>query len=187
MSPPWMPFYINDYIGDTLHLSTTEHGAYILLVLHYWQHESLPTEDEDLAIITRLQARDWKKMRPKISRFFTPEWRHKRVDAELSRAADRYERRAQAGKAGGNAKAARLAKAKQSYGNDTSEAVSNGKQNPTNSLPTTTTSLRESRTVKEAHPFQDVAPPSTPGAPAPVAGWDEHNPFGSDDDGEVAA
>lgn len=187
MSPPWMPFYVNDYIGDTLHLSTLEHGAYMLLLLHYWQHEGLPESEDELLIITRLQPKEWKKMMPKIARFFTPGWRHKRVDAELVRAADRYERRSQAGKAGGIAKAARLANDKQCSSNATSETVAMRKQSSTNSLPTTTTPLRESRTVKPGTPSQDCGDRPAGQALAPVAGWDDYNPFGTDDDGEAAA
>src|SRR4051794_27031196 len=33
---PWMAFYPADYLGDTGHLSTTEHGAYALLIFNYW-------------------------------------------------------------------------------------------------------------------------------------------------------
>lgn len=38
---PWMAFYVADYLADTLHLSATEHGAYLLLISHYWVHGGL--------------------------------------------------------------------------------------------------------------------------------------------------
>lgn len=32
----WMPLFIGDYTGDTQHLSLTEDGAYLRLLMHYW-------------------------------------------------------------------------------------------------------------------------------------------------------
>lgn len=105
-SRPWMPFYIADYIADTRRLRAAEHGAYLLLIMEYWQRGSLPEDDVQLARIACMSDREWKKARPIIEPLFLPGWRHKRIDDELCKADAKHERRAEAGKRGGNAKAA---------------------------------------------------------------------------------
>lgn len=37
MSHPWMPFYVADYLADTGHLSTAEHGAYDSTEVSGWR------------------------------------------------------------------------------------------------------------------------------------------------------
>lgn len=87
-SKPWMPLYVADYRADTAHLGAAEHGAYLLLIMHYWQTGSLPIEDTPLARIACMSAAEWRKAKITVSKFFTSEWRHKRIDAELARAAE---------------------------------------------------------------------------------------------------
>ena len=51
---PYIPLFVADYLADTSHLSTLEHGAYLLLIMNYWQRgESLPCGDMQLARIAR--------------------------------------------------------------------------------------------------------------------------------------
>lgn len=123
MSRPWMPLYVADYLGDTGHLSTLEHGAYMLLIMNYWQLGELPTSDEDLATIVRLSLKDWLRMRTKIARLFQDGWHHKRIDAEIEAADRKYENLAAAGKRGGDARAKRLAIGKQKCSDATSDAT----------------------------------------------------------------
>ena len=88
-----MPLYPAHYLGDTSHLSTVEHGAYFLLILHYWLKGPPPADDRKLARIVRLSVEDWLEIRATVAEFFGPDWRHKRVDQELAKAEERYERR----------------------------------------------------------------------------------------------
>jgi uncharacterized protein YdaU (DUF1376 family) len=101
---PWMPLYIGDYRADTTHLSAAQHGAYLLLIMHYWQQGGLPDDDEQLARIACMTIQEWRKHRPVIRAFFGEGWRHKRIDHEIAAAKDRYDRRAKAGKKGNSAR-----------------------------------------------------------------------------------
>ena len=93
MSRPWMPLYVSDYLGDTRRLTTLEHGAYILLIMEYWQHGGLPNDDAELAEIAGLADDEWQRVRHRISRLFKDGWRHKRIDEELAKASEISERR----------------------------------------------------------------------------------------------
>lgn len=86
----WMPLYIADYLADTTRLTTEQHGAYLLLIMDYWRNGPLPDDDGALSQITRMQPAAWKKNRAMLVRLFrieNGEWRHKRIDEELTEAA----------------------------------------------------------------------------------------------------
>jgi uncharacterized protein YdaU (DUF1376 family) len=96
-----MPLYVGDYLGDTGHLTTAQHGAYLLLMMHYWRKGELPDDNSQLAKITKLPLRTWCDYRPVLQNFFHDGWKHKRIDAELERMMRVSEKRAIAGKKGG--------------------------------------------------------------------------------------
>lgn len=99
----WMPFYWGDYLRDTGHLAAQEHGAYLLLIGHYWTTKSpLPDDDRKLARIARVSGREWAKIRDTISDFFFVEsgcWKHKRVEHEIEKCQARIDAASRAGKA----------------------------------------------------------------------------------------
>ena len=84
---PFMPLYVADYLSDAAHLSTIEHGAYLLLIMTYWQRgEALPDDDKKLARICRLTPRQFANYKSALSEFFDvagKQWRHSRIDREL--------------------------------------------------------------------------------------------------------
>lgn len=99
-----MPFYWGDYFKKTLHLSTEEHGVYVLLIGAYWERGgALPDDDLFFAQVTRMSRKKWKMVFPKISEFFVisyGQWWHVRLEKELLKSCDRIS----AGKAGANAR-----------------------------------------------------------------------------------
>lgn len=96
-----MPLYVGDYLRDTQHLTTTQHGAYLLLIMHYWQHGGLPSEEEAIARISRLSLHQWKSNSQAIAELFLPGWKHKRIEHELEKMKTISAKRAMAGQRGG--------------------------------------------------------------------------------------
>ncbi len=101
MNRPWMPLYVGDYLGDTGHLTTAQHGAYLLLMMHYWRKGELPDDDRQLSKITKLPLRTWCEYRTTLQDFFYEGWKHKRIDAELAKMLRVSQKRAIAGQKGG--------------------------------------------------------------------------------------
>lgn len=103
-SNTWMPFYIGDYTADTLHLSrAAEHGAYLLLIMHYWRNGPLPDDDKALAAIAKVSRKEWTTdIGPTVRPFFRPDGGrlyHKRIDAELAKAEQNSSKRRDAAQA----------------------------------------------------------------------------------------
>lgn len=100
----WMPIYLSDYLRDTQHLSTIEHGAYLLLLFHAWGRDGLlPLDPDRLRRVAGMEPKNWKASWPTLREFFTqgPDgFRHKRIDAELAKARANVDKRSEAGKVG---------------------------------------------------------------------------------------
>jgi uncharacterized protein YdaU (DUF1376 family) len=104
MSRTWMPIYWGDYLRDTRDLTTLQHGAYLLLIAHYWQHMGLPAGERSLAAIVGLSVKAWRSIQPPIAAKFSvgsDGWRHKRIDVELEKYENKINQRAIAGQKGG--------------------------------------------------------------------------------------
>jgi uncharacterized protein YdaU (DUF1376 family) len=97
---PYMKFYIGDYLGDTQHLTTLQHGAYLLLIMAYWQRRGpLPMDDEKLSRIARCAIAEWMQCKSDILAFFDERdglLYHKRIDRELEGVKDVSEQRSKA-------------------------------------------------------------------------------------------
>ena len=104
MNPPKMPLHLGDYHRDTGHLRAIEHGAYLLLMFHYWSTGGLPDNDEHLAAIARMSKGEWIKHKETIRAFFKDSWKHGRIDYELEKARSISEAAREAGKASGRSR-----------------------------------------------------------------------------------
>lgn len=84
---PAMPLWTDAYLADTGHLSTLEHGVYLLLLMTMWRAGgTLPNDEKKLARFARLNATEWKKVRENIMEFFEVEGdeiRQRRLKKEL--------------------------------------------------------------------------------------------------------
>ena len=123
----WFPFYIGDYRAETQGLTHEERGIFIdLLCAYCHRQQPLPDDDEQLARLTGLSLRRWKKARKAIEPIFTLNegtWTLPRLDEQIARAHEISKIRSEAGRLGGLKKAAnRLANAQ---ANATSPTLAN--------------------------------------------------------------
>ena len=110
MSTPYMPLFVGDYLADTAHLSTLEHGAYMLLIMSYWQTgKPLPATSDRRANVARMSNERWAEVEPTLVEFFAVQedgrWVHRRIEAELARLRERSAKASASGKASGQRRA----------------------------------------------------------------------------------
>ncbi len=90
-STPYMRLYIGDYLGDTSHLNTLQHGAYLLLIMAYWQKGGcIRNADAMLRQCTRTTEQEWNECRETVLEFFEERdgfLYHNRIDKELQKVA----------------------------------------------------------------------------------------------------
>lgn len=114
---PFMQLYIGDYMADTRHLSTEQHGAYLLLLMTMWTHGArLPSDQKKLARVAGLTPRKWAAAWEDLGAFFEDdgEWiTNPRMTKEYKKASEKSQKRADAGSKGGRAKALKEKKSAQ--------------------------------------------------------------------------
>ena len=112
---PWFALNPGDYLRDTQALSLEEHGAYIRLLCHAWNHDGeIPKDARRLGNILGVHTNKAKTLWGFVCGFWyeTPTgFRQNRMDRELAYAAEISAKRAEAGKRGGQASAEAKAQA----------------------------------------------------------------------------
>jgi len=108
---PYIQLYVADYLADTAHLNAAQHGAYLLLIMNYWQRgKPLDNRNERLANVARMSNEEWQQNRDDIAEFFVingDEWSHPRIDADLAAVGAKSTKNSEAGKASAAAKKAK--------------------------------------------------------------------------------
>lgn len=106
---PFMQLYVSDFIGDTLHLTTEQIGAYMLTLMAMWNAGGkLPADEAKLARVARMSVKKWKVISGDLLAFFHEEdgfISHNRLTKELQKSESKSQSRAAAGAEGGKAKA----------------------------------------------------------------------------------
>lgn len=106
-----MPVFVDALIGDTLHLSAEEFGAYCLLLFATWRNngKALADDDSELAQICRISRAKWRKnLREKLVRFFDVSdgfWHQRRLEREWAYVQEKARVSRQNGAHGGRPKA----------------------------------------------------------------------------------
>jgi uncharacterized protein YdaU (DUF1376 family) len=97
-----MQLYVSDYLADTAHLTAQQHGAYMLLLMNYWQRgKALDNSNERLSHVARLSPEEWADAKPILEEFFIVEgnlWSHARVEDDLAKIREKSAKASFAGK-----------------------------------------------------------------------------------------
>ena len=108
---PYIQLYVADYLADTAHLNAAQHGAYLLLIMNYWQRgKPLDNRNERLANVARMSNEEWQQNRADIAEFFEIDgdtWTHRRIEADLQSVSAKSIKSSEAGKASAAAKKAK--------------------------------------------------------------------------------
>lgn len=80
-----LKFNCADYIGKTMHFSTEQHGAYVLILCSYWANQS-PVKESELCRITKLGTHGWERNRNDLADMFRirdGHWHDKDIDDQI--------------------------------------------------------------------------------------------------------
>jgi len=107
-SLPYMQLYVSDYLADTQHLNAQQHGAYMLLLMNYWQRgKPLDNTGNRLGFVARMSAEEWAANKEILAEFFWVDgdtWSHTRIDADLEKVREKSEKASEAGRRSANAR-----------------------------------------------------------------------------------
>jgi uncharacterized protein YdaU (DUF1376 family) len=103
---PAMPFYTDAYLADTTHLTTEEHGAYLLLLFAAWRSPGCSLKDDDtfLVRVAKVSLDRWnKRLKPVMLPFWQVRdgrWTQKKQQSVREKLGAIAEKRAKAARQG---------------------------------------------------------------------------------------
>ena len=142
---PYFPLWTDAYLGDTRHLTTTEHGAYLLLLITAWRTPNCAIPNDDLFLRASAgNPKNWSTIKPRVLAFFTlgddGMLSQKRQLCERIRVVNRHN------------KASLAANAKWLKEKKTAHAPASRKQTPSNAPPMPSRSISiDTPTPQEGH------------------------------------
>ena len=105
---PYMQLYVADYLADTAYLDVIESGAYLHLLMNYWQTgKPLPDDDKKLARISKCTEEQWLNVRSTVVDYFVEQdgvLHHNRVEQDLRAVSEKQTKASLAGKASAEAR-----------------------------------------------------------------------------------
>lgn len=152
---PALPLFTDAYLGDTTHLTTIEHGAYLLLLMVAWRTRDcrLPDDDRVLSRYAKCTLGQWRRLRPIIEPFWRVEngfWKQGRLTDEHNHVRQVRESQRANGKASALKRKGRHAATVEPSVNEASTP------SPT---PTPISSVAKATSQRDAFPRPDWAPP----------------------------
>lgn len=109
---PYLQLYPADYLADTMHLTTEEHGAYLLIIFNYWQ-TGKPIKSAHLPAIAKLSNERWADVEQSLKDYFEISedgfWIHHRIEFDLKAVKVKSTKASRAGKMSAAKRAARKA------------------------------------------------------------------------------
>lgn len=168
---PYIQLYVADYLADTAHLTTEEHGAYLLLIFSYWQ-TGKPLRADRLASVARMSNERWDFVEDTLSEFFhvgPTHWNHFRIDSDLESVNSKVGKASAAGKASARAKAIK----KQRGVNERSTDVDDSLQQNGNHIDTDTEQEDQKPCDQQAESPDLLGDPKPAKAPQVVIPYDD--------------
>lgn len=113
MSFAYLPLYTGDYLRDTQHLSCSEHGIYLKLLMHCWDQKGpVPLDERKQAGICNARSGDeieaLRRVRLEFFVMMDDGWYNQRMQQEIERAENISGERSKAGRKGYQARAKQL-------------------------------------------------------------------------------